>query len=127
MARKRAAAKTSTIHRAVAVVSPAGALHLVRSEPSSKTIQKHVDNLWALGGEIVRDLNENPSLRRKTSSRFSMTGSMRRVGRSSMPLNRKSRYNDPSTPPAGGFSVSSANSGTEPLKSPKNSPDEAFS
>jgi len=33
---------------------------------SPKTIQKHVDNLWALGGEIIRDLNENPPLRRKT-------------------------------------------------------------
>ncbi len=25
---------------------------------SPKTIQKHVDNLWALGGEIIRALNE---------------------------------------------------------------------
>lgn len=32
---------------------------------SPKTIQKHVDNLWALGGEIIRALNENPPLRRK--------------------------------------------------------------
>jgi hypothetical protein len=32
---------------------------------SPKTMQKHVDNLWALGGEIIRDLNENPPLRRK--------------------------------------------------------------
>ncbi len=32
---------------------------------SPKTIQKHVDNLWALGGEIIRDLNKNPPLRRK--------------------------------------------------------------
>ena len=40
--------------------------HLVSSELSSKTIQKHVDNLWSLGGEIIRDLNENPSLRRKS-------------------------------------------------------------
>ena len=32
---------------------------------SPKTIQKHVDNLWALGGEIIRDLNDNPPLRRK--------------------------------------------------------------
>jgi len=39
---------------------------LVASELSSKTIQKHVDNVWALGGEIIRDLNENSSLRRKT-------------------------------------------------------------
>jgi len=38
---------------------------LVASDLSPKTIQKHVDNLWALGGEIIRDLNENPSLRRK--------------------------------------------------------------
>ena len=32
---------------------------------SPPTIQKHVDNLWTLGGEIIRDLNENPPLRRK--------------------------------------------------------------
>ena len=35
------------------------------SELSPKSIQKHVDNVWALGGEIIRDLNENPSLRGK--------------------------------------------------------------
>jgi hypothetical protein len=39
---------------------------LVASGLSPKTIQRHVDNLWALGGEIIRDLNENPSLRRKS-------------------------------------------------------------
>ena len=38
---------------------------LVASDLSPRTIQKHVDNQWALGGEIIRDLNENPSLRRK--------------------------------------------------------------
>jgi hypothetical protein len=38
---------------------------LVASDLSPKTIQKHIDNLWALGGEIIRDLNETPSLRRK--------------------------------------------------------------
>jgi hypothetical protein len=38
---------------------------LMSSDLSPKTIQKHVDNLWALGGEIIRELNENPSLRRK--------------------------------------------------------------
>ncbi len=38
---------------------------LVASDLAPKTIQKHVDNLWALGGEIIRDLNEDPSLRRK--------------------------------------------------------------
>ena len=39
---------------------------LVVSDLSPKTIQRHVDNLWALGGEIIRDLNEDPSLRRKS-------------------------------------------------------------
>jgi hypothetical protein len=38
---------------------------LVASDLSPKTIQKHVDNVWALGGEIIRDLHEQPSLRRK--------------------------------------------------------------
>ena len=38
---------------------------LAASDLSPKIIQKHVDNLWALGGEIIRDLNETPSLRRK--------------------------------------------------------------
>jgi hypothetical protein len=39
---------------------------LVSSDLSRKTIQKHVDNLWALGGEIIRNLHENPSLRKKS-------------------------------------------------------------
>jgi hypothetical protein len=39
---------------------------LVVSDLSPKTIQRHVDNLWALGGEIIRDLNEDPSLKRKS-------------------------------------------------------------
>jgi hypothetical protein len=38
--------------------------HLVRLELSRKTIRKHADNLWILGGEIIRDLNETPSLRK---------------------------------------------------------------
>ncbi len=38
---------------------------LVVSELSPKTIQRHVDNLWALGGEIIRAINEDPSLRKK--------------------------------------------------------------
>jgi hypothetical protein len=30
--------------------------HLAASDLSPKTIQKHVDNMWALGGEFIRDL-----------------------------------------------------------------------
>ena len=86
LARKQAAAKTSTINRAATVSSSLLERHcrgldtwpklvacfrpfledLVGSDLSPKTIQKHVDNLWALGGEIIRDLNEDPSLRRKS-------------------------------------------------------------
>ena len=44
--------------------------HLVASDLSPTTIPKHVDNIWALGGEIIRDLNETPSLRRKTIERI---------------------------------------------------------
>jgi hypothetical protein len=43
--------------------------HLAASDLSPKTIQKHVDNLWALGGEFIRDLHNNPSLRRKPVDR----------------------------------------------------------
>jgi len=39
--------------------------HLAGSDLSHKTIQKHFDNLWALGGEIIRYLHEDPPLRRK--------------------------------------------------------------
>ena len=39
--------------------------HLASSDLSPKTIQKHVDNMWALGGEFIRDLNYDPPLRKK--------------------------------------------------------------
>ena len=37
--------------------------HLAGSDLSPRTIQKHVDNMWALGGEFIRDLHDDPSLR----------------------------------------------------------------
>jgi len=39
--------------------------HLASSNLSPKTIQKHVDNMWALGGEFIRDLHYDPPLRKK--------------------------------------------------------------
>jgi len=39
-------------------------LHLAKSGLSKRTIQNHVDNMWLLGGEIIRDVNENHSLRK---------------------------------------------------------------
>jgi len=38
--------------------------HLAMSNLSPKTIQKHVDNVWVLGGEIITELNYTPSLRK---------------------------------------------------------------
>lgn len=37
--------------------------HLVQLDLSRKTLRKHVNNLWRLGGEIIRRLNETPCLR----------------------------------------------------------------
>jgi hypothetical protein len=39
--------------------------HLAASNLSPKTIQKHVDNMWVLGGEFIRDLHNDPPLRRR--------------------------------------------------------------
>ena len=40
-------------------------LHLAGSGLTKKTVQKHIDNLWVLGGEIIRDLQETQKLRKK--------------------------------------------------------------
>jgi hypothetical protein len=37
---------------------------LATTKLTSKTIRRHIDNLWLLGGEIIRDLHEDPSLRK---------------------------------------------------------------
>ena len=44
--------------------------HLVSTGLSPKTIRRHVDNLWSLGGEIIRDLHYDPSLRKKTAAQL---------------------------------------------------------
>jgi hypothetical protein len=44
--------------------------HLASSTLSPKTIRRHVDNLWMLGGEIIRDLNYTPSLRKMAADRL---------------------------------------------------------
>jgi hypothetical protein len=38
--------------------------------PSPKTIRLHVDNLWILGGEIIRDMNYTPSFRKVAAQRL---------------------------------------------------------
>lgn len=45
-------------------------LHFAGSSLSRRTIQRHVDNMWLLGGEIIRDLNEDPSLRKVAAEKL---------------------------------------------------------
>jgi hypothetical protein len=33
-------------------------------------MRRHVDNLWILGGEMIRDLNYTPSLRKVAAQRL---------------------------------------------------------
>jgi hypothetical protein len=44
--------------------------HLASSGLSPKTIRRHVDNLWTLGGEIIRDLNYIPSRRKVAANKL---------------------------------------------------------
>jgi hypothetical protein len=39
--------------------------YLLSSPLSPKTLRKHRDNLWLLGGEIISDLHESPRLRKR--------------------------------------------------------------
>lgn len=40
-------------------------IHLHDQGLSRKTVRRHLDNLWCIGGEIIRDVNYDDSLRRK--------------------------------------------------------------
>lgn len=44
--------------------------YLANSGLSPTTVRRHVDNLWSLGGEIIRDLHDDPSLRKRTAERL---------------------------------------------------------
>jgi hypothetical protein len=44
--------------------------HLALTRLSYKTIRRHVDNLWTLGGEVIRDLHYDPSLRKIPADRL---------------------------------------------------------
>jgi len=44
--------------------------HLAASSLSPKTIRMHVDNLWMLGGEIIRHLHYDPSMRKVAADRL---------------------------------------------------------
>jgi hypothetical protein len=41
--------------------------HLINQGLTKRTIKRHVDNLWSLGGEIISDINWNESLRKQSA------------------------------------------------------------
>jgi hypothetical protein len=41
-------------------------LHLLRLGLSKKTLHKHRDNLWRLGGEIIGEISNTPKLRKRS-------------------------------------------------------------
>ena len=45
-------------------------VHLAGSGLSKRTIQNHVDNMWVLRGEIIRDVNEEPRLRKSRTEQL---------------------------------------------------------
>lgn len=50
----------------VAVFTPF-LFHLLAMDLSRKTCNLHRDNLWLLGGELIRELHETPKLRKRTA------------------------------------------------------------
>lgn len=40
--------------------------HLIEDGLSAKTVRRHLDNLWAIGGEVVRRFNFEPELRHES-------------------------------------------------------------
>jgi len=42
-------------------------LHLRQHNFSAKTLRRHLDNLWLIGGEIIRALHDDAALRNKTA------------------------------------------------------------
>ncbi|HXO85954.1 MAG TPA: hypothetical protein VN803_10580 [Gemmatimonadales bacterium] len=44
--------------------------HLLGLNLSGKTLRKHRDNLWLLGGELISDLHGTPLLRKRPMEQF---------------------------------------------------------
>jgi len=81
-----------------------------------------VNNLWLLGGEIIRDLHYDPPWERRRLTGFSVTWSTRTVARLFIAARR--RRNAPSTPPAASSTASSLNPSAEARQLPTYFPDE---
>ena len=47
--------------------------HLLALGLTYKTTRRHLDNLWAIGGEIIRDVNNEPKLRKTPARKLILT------------------------------------------------------
>ena len=52
--------------------------HLLGLHLSRKTLRRHRDNLWLLGGEVISDLHKNPRLRKRPMEQVVARGHRRR-------------------------------------------------
>ena len=86
--------------------------HLATSSLSPKTIRRHVDNLWLLGGEIIRDLNYNPALRKVAARSFFVMWLEPTAAH--CPTTGRTRSNAPSIRPAANSTASSVNPSAKP-------------
>jgi len=77
---------------------------LAASDLSPKTIQKHFDNMWALGGEFIRDLNDETLLRKRPVEQHLLK--MIEYGALSF-ITAAEINRDPLSPPAGSSDASS--------------------
>jgi hypothetical protein len=53
-----------TMGKAIVTVLTPFIEHLIKQGFTKRTIKRHVDSLWALGGEIITDINGDESLRK---------------------------------------------------------------
>jgi hypothetical protein len=72
--------------------------HLASSSLSPKTIRRHVGNLWMLGGEIIRDMNDTPS-RRKVAANKLLRDAVHADGGPTRKRSTLPRFNLSQTPP----------------------------
>lgn len=89
---------------------------LVASDLSPKTIQRHVDDLWALGGAIIRDRMNTLPYAGKAWSKFSTAESTKRVARSSARWSRRRTSSVPSAPLAASCIGSELNLPADPAQ-----------
>jgi hypothetical protein len=82
--------------------------HLAASDLAPKTIRRHVDNLWRLGGRIITDLNETPKLRKQSVREVLWQTIDDDEGGPLINGGMDDRISVPSTPPAENYAVSSA-------------------